>query len=119
MEVIVIDPLEVGRKEFATFIAMVVRNAMEDFHTKYLSDEQMKELNPIIRNAIYTAMYAGDNMHEIEKAMLFVKHHSSMIPEYWEEPKLTVEFEDKTDKVASVPGKHMGHWPYKRWQNKK
>jgi len=33
----------------ATVIAMAVRNAMEDFHHKHLSDEQMAELNPIIR----------------------------------------------------------------------
>lgn len=36
----------------AMYIAMVVRNAMEDFHAKHLSDTQMAELNPIIRNAI-------------------------------------------------------------------
>ena len=40
----------------AKAIASVVRNQMEDFHYKYLSDEQMKELNPIIRNSIYTAL---------------------------------------------------------------
>ena len=40
----------------AKLIAALVRNSMENFHCKYLSDAQMKELNPIIRNAIYTAM---------------------------------------------------------------
>ena len=49
-----------GMKDFGKYIAIVVRNAMEDFHCKHLSDEQMKELNPIIRNAIYTALYAYD-----------------------------------------------------------
>lgn len=34
-------------------VAMNIRNAMEDFHSKHLSDEHMKELNPIIRQAIY------------------------------------------------------------------
>jgi len=29
-------------KTFATFIAMVIRNTMEDFHAEHLSDEQMK-----------------------------------------------------------------------------
>lgn len=32
---------------------MHVRNEMEDFHVKYLSDAQMKELSPIIRQAIF------------------------------------------------------------------
>jgi hypothetical protein len=119
MESILVDPLEVGRKGFATFIAMVVRNAMEDFHTKHLSDAQMKELNPIIRNAIYTAMFAFENKDELAKAGRFFEYHNSMVPKYWESPKLTVDFSDKTDKGDSVPGKHTGHWPYKRWQSKK
>ena len=45
-------------KSVALYISMVVRNAMEDFHGKHLSDAQMKEINPIIRNAVYTALYA-------------------------------------------------------------
>ena len=45
-------------QEIAMFLAMVVRNAMEDFHAKHLSDEQMRELNPIVRNAIYTGLQA-------------------------------------------------------------
>jgi len=32
-------------QEFTKYVAIVVRNAMEDFHCKHLSDEQMKELN--------------------------------------------------------------------------
>ena len=45
---------------FAMYVAMVVRNAMEDFHHKQLSDNQVEELNPIIRSAIYTAIYARE-----------------------------------------------------------
>jgi hypothetical protein len=48
------------QKAFATYIAMVIRNATENFHSKYLSDSQMKELNPIIHNAVVTALYAID-----------------------------------------------------------
>ena len=45
-------------KLYALVTAMVVRNATQDFHCQHLTDEQMKELNPIIRDAIYTALYA-------------------------------------------------------------
>lgn len=38
------------------FIAMSVRNEMEDFHCEHLSDKQMKELNPIIRKGIFCAL---------------------------------------------------------------
>ena len=41
-----------GLKSQSKIISIVIRNAMEDFHTKHLSDDQMKELNPIIRNAV-------------------------------------------------------------------
>lgn len=78
----------VARQNWAKYIAIVVRNAMEDFHHKNLSDEQMKELNPIIRNAIYSAIYAHDNRGESGKAERFVEYNMSMIPDYWEAPEL-------------------------------
>jgi len=52
---------EAGTKEFARYMAIVIRNAMEDFHCEHLSDEQMKRLNPIIRNAVCTAFHAFQN----------------------------------------------------------
>jgi hypothetical protein len=41
---------------WAEVIAMHVRNEMEEFHCQHLSDAQMKELNPIIRKAIYETL---------------------------------------------------------------
>ncbi len=79
-------------EEFATYIAIVVRNAMEDFHINHLSDEQMRELNPIIRNAIFTALYASENYKQSVGAKKFVNFHLKIIPNYWEQPKLTDEF---------------------------
>ena len=38
----------------AKAIAAYVRFNMEDFHHKHLTDAQMKELNQLIRNAIYS-----------------------------------------------------------------
>lgn len=67
----------------ARLIAAVVRNQMEDFHCKHLSDAQMKELNPIIRNAIYTAIV---NMRK-RPAYMF-KYYKSFVPPYWEWCKL-------------------------------
>ena len=32
-------------QKLASYIAMVVRNAMEDFHCEHLTDDQMKQLN--------------------------------------------------------------------------
>ena len=79
-------------KETALYIASVVRNAMEDFHCRHLSDEQMKELNPIIRDAICTALFAYENYHCSIAAQNFVEFNIRLIPGYWEKPKLTASF---------------------------
>lgn len=64
----------------AKAIASVVRNQMEDFHYKYLSDKQMKELNPIIRNSIYTALQL------IRENPVFLYCYSKLyVPTYWED----------------------------------
>ena len=56
---------------------------MEDFHCKYLTDLQMKELNPIIRNAIYTALV---QVKENPNAMSI--YGQLFIPKYWEDCEL-------------------------------
>jgi predicted DNA-binding protein YlxM (UPF0122 family) len=68
---------------YAKLIAANVRNNMEDFHCKYLSDTQMKELNPLIRDAIYTAMV---NMTEKPE---YINHYHQHVPPYWEDCELT------------------------------
>lgn len=62
-------------------IASYVRGNMEDFHCKHLSNAQMKELNPLIRNAIYTAL------KDIESGNYFRPYMVQMfnLPEYWED----------------------------------
>lgn len=66
----------------AKLIAMYVRNHMEDFHADYLSDEQMKELNPLIRNAIYTAIVDIEERRPVTSQLLY---NVLLIPEYWED----------------------------------
>ena len=74
------------------YIAIVIRHAMEDFHVQHLSDKQMKELNPIIRNAVCTAIYAFENYDQSIPARQFVDFNFSLIPKYWESPRLTDDF---------------------------
>ena len=76
----------------AMYIAMVVRNEIEDFHARYLSDAQMKELNPLIRDAICTALFASENYEKFEGAKMYVDGQIRMIPAYWEKPKLVDDF---------------------------
>ena len=72
---------------------MVVRNAMEDFHCEHLTDEQMRELNPIIRNAIYSGLHALANYDTSPGARAFVDHQAALVPGYWEKPELHQAFE--------------------------
>ena len=81
-----------GMKDYAKYIAMVVRNAMEDFHCRHLSDAQMEELNPVIRNAVYTAIYAFESRKDSRISEVFVDFHLMSIPKYWEEPELLAGF---------------------------
>lgn len=70
----------------ANIIAMEVRNSMEDYQVKYLTDEQMQELNPIIRNAVYSALtllkYAGDDtdLKRNQNAIVSVSRLLMMVP---------------------------------------
>lgn len=72
----------------ALYIALVVRNALEDFHCQHLSDAQMKEFNPLIRDAVYNALYAYSLFESSPQARRFVQYHTEMIPSYWEMPQL-------------------------------
>ncbi len=83
-----------GMQEFSKYIAIVVRNAMEDFHCTHLSDKQMKELNPIIRNVIYTAIYAYEASEKSNMSKAFVEFHLLSIPKYWEKPQLLDGFKE-------------------------
>lgn len=38
----------------AKAISAYLRNQIEDYHVEHLSDEQMRNLNPLIRNAIFS-----------------------------------------------------------------
>lgn len=78
-------------KQIAKLAAMTVRNAMENFHSQHLTDEQMMELNPLIRNAIATALHAMDNRDD-PTVSAYIGWTLMLIPDYWEEPELTEEF---------------------------
>lgn len=64
----------------AKIIAAYVRNNLEDFHDKYLTDKQMGELNPLIRNAIYTAIL--DIANQSSKVAMYA---GAYVEKYWED----------------------------------
>ena len=82
-----------GMRSRSKYIAIVIRNAMEDFHQEHLTDEQMKELNPIIRNAVFTAIYALETKGISKVSRDFVERQRRLIPRDWEEPEFLPGFE--------------------------
>ena len=99
---------------WAKVIAMHVRNEMEDFHCAHLSDAQMKELNPIIRRAIYETLRQLYFLKKGTKKQRFVAiqsiHHLFLLlPDYWEAPDLSKEKRANEDKLAEMDmTKRMG-----------
>lgn len=73
--------LNVDNNILAKALAASVRYHMEDFHAKHLSDEQMRELNPIIRNAIFILL---EDMTE-ERYFKISGMLRLNLPSYWED----------------------------------
>lgn len=75
------------RQQHVMLVAMYLRNAMEDFHAHNLSNAQMKELNQLIRQALYNIV----TIIETDEADVWrdrtLSHLVGMIPDYWELPK--------------------------------
>lgn len=76
-------------KLFSKIIALGIRNEMEDFHMEHLTDAQMKELNPVIRNAVYHTLFALANMEKQKDCLKMVDWLLKCLPDYWEEPVLS------------------------------
>ena len=81
-----------SHRSMAIYIAMVIRNAMEDFHVENLTDAQVRELNQLIRNAAYTALDSMHRAHTDKGAAAFLALTLRLIPGYWEEPELLSDY---------------------------
>lgn len=97
----------------ALIISMHVRNEMEEFHIQHLSDTQMKELNQIIRNAVFDAIQFGKGFEEQSKKKQYSGLMYSqfawlvmMIPDYWEIPTLK-GFKERHPKSGRKTGYHI------------
>jgi hypothetical protein len=74
------------RQQHTLVVAMLVRNALEDFHVAHLSDTQMKELNRLIRYGIYDAVTMIETMAAYPEKQQFYDWLVDSIPGYWEIP---------------------------------
>jgi hypothetical protein len=96
-----------GNMQTALLLSMYIRNEMENYHCKHLSDEQMKELNPIIRNAVYKFLRLleeadGDPDDQRSKAAdAIIDFQELLLPDYWELPN-EQDFEAEINEVIRV-----------------
>jgi len=92
-----LPPIEkMNDQEIALYVAAVVHNARDrmdrDFTRVHLKDGQRAEPTSILRDAIYTALWALQE-HETKNpdsvlAGIFVDFHRLQTPESWSSPKL-------------------------------
>jgi hypothetical protein len=86
-------------KKYANIKALAVRNEIEDFHVKHLTDAQMKELNPLIRNAIYNILFILVFFEKNEPCARILDLIIRSIPSYWETPELNEHLEKIHDEI--------------------
>lgn len=72
------------RQAHVLMLAMYIRNVLEDFHVANLSDAQMKDLNQIMRQALYDVIsLIEEDGPDRDRALSYL---IGMIPDYWEIP---------------------------------
>jgi hypothetical protein len=62
-------------QQSAAIMSRIVGNALAELRHEEFSDEQMRRLTPIVRNAIATALHAFEQFERSEKAQQFIAFH--------------------------------------------
>jgi hypothetical protein len=93
----------------ATLGGIIARNALEDIHGEHIPDDVMREINPIIRNAFYTALHAARAIGDSEHARRYVDYQLQHVPQYWEKPELldgyTTSLKRSGEVAVAVPNR--------------
>lgn len=91
-------PLTEADQSLATVLAMSIRNALEgvvhggELGSLSLTDEQMRILNPVVRNALASALHARSNYHRHRAASVYLDFQAGLVPDYWEPAQLLPEY---------------------------
>lgn len=98
-----VPPLTADDREMATLIAMHIRNNLEELHGggsrldfteeggeyRGLTDEQMRWINPIVRNSVADMLHALTNYKDRHAARQLLGFCRMLVPDYWEPAELT------------------------------
>lgn len=102
-------PLEEALADRATVLGMAVRNALEgrlhggELGELSLTDEQMALLNPLVRNAIATALHAFEHYNSQRPARKYLNFQARLVPTYWEPPELLDDYVELWEFFANRP----------------
>ncbi len=91
-----------SNKDMAKYITAVVNSNIHDFHAEHLTDAQMEQLNPLIKNAIYTALHSLFKENRTVVDDRFVELNSALIPDDKEEPMLIDEYIELLDNSPTI-----------------
>ncbi len=85
-------------QQLAQLCAIHVRNELENIHAEddgRLPDSSMKEVNTLVRDAIYEVLRMATEVREDpekeEYRQVFLNFLQMSIPHYWEAPKMPTE----------------------------
>jgi hypothetical protein len=99
-------PLTDEDRDLATLIAMHVRNNLEELHGggsrldfreeggeyRGLTDEQMRLINPIVRNSVADMLHALTNYDDRLAARRLLAFSRMLVPDYWEPAELSESY---------------------------
>ena len=71
-------------QQITLMVSMHIRESMEGFHAEYLDDGQMKELNQIIRQAVFDVLFCLRQAPQLSSKP--IRQLVLAIPYYWEIP---------------------------------
>lgn len=82
-------------------IANAINDGIKDFRGKNLSDEQLKELDPLIRSSIYNILSAFGYYDVDPLCREFVNQHLYSIPKHWEDVQLFPKIQKSIDSLRN------------------
>lgn len=110
-----------GLLEVTKIVAMTIRNNLEAIHgpspltegdgrkCDSLTDEQMAQINPLVRNAVVSALHALveagwmtinlDAKMTSPQAYSYLMFQRLLVPGYWEEPEMTDDYKETRDRT--------------------
>ncbi len=93
-----IPPLTEAMRAESLVLAMSIRNALEgtlhggEAGELSLTDAQMERLNPLVRDALVTALHARAHQLTSKAARRYLDFQAMLVPDHWEPPELLEDY---------------------------